>query len=74
MDDAVTTTVIAAVVATAATLVVHQFQKAQAARGHNLEVTQAQTAGYTRGWFEGREQQLTELFAKTEPKDFASIR
>ena len=60
---------VGAVVATATTLIVDQIQKAKSARGHNLEVTEAQNAGYQRGWFEGRESILGQFAKDARPQD-----
>jgi hypothetical protein len=69
MDNTVTTAAVAAVVATATTLVVTQIRKANIARAQQLEVTEAQSAGYTRGWFEGREKMQEERIANMTPMD-----
>lgn len=69
MDDNVATTIVAAAVATGVTLVVTQIRKANQARAHQLEVTEAQNAGYTRGWFEGRERMQEERIANMSPSD-----
>jgi len=64
---------IGALVASVTTLVVNQMKKAKNTKEQTLEVVDAGNAGYTRGWFEGRESVL-QNFQPATAADFTPVK